>query len=376
MDTIIAGSSTNSRRSLSRARSTTTRISSSPISDQSNMHRGKRFKSVSSPEFSRSATEVSSTTPVTDMSLVRDENTLSDYDKALSLLKNNPPEQRLDIHMPYCQYLKLEECWSNIKLARGISEDQKYPYLAYNSCAEYVTVVTAARSVHERAAVNLTRRIFDKAQEYLSSHGADASLSSNICEGGSPTRKGIYGNYIRGKKQADGTIMFTREGDMEEVMIAVEVGYSEHYTALCRDKDMWIEGQHVKEHVGDVRSEMKTMAQSFAEKVKKDSSQGCYGYIEYRGHKWFGDLNEAFIEVWRASKRQPTRYQLIQNTWSCNRLPKTIGLKMSDFIPDDAWKAANIVDGSISFDGDSYVQVLRKSMKSTAEERYLDYIWP
>ncbi|KAK9482092.1 hypothetical protein V1527DRAFT_45612 [Lipomyces starkeyi] len=94
------------------------------------MNRGKRFKSVRSPEFGRSDTEVASTTPVTDMSLVRDENTHLDYDKALSLLKNNPPEQRLDIHMPYSQYLKLEEWWSKIKLARGISEDQKYPYLA------------------------------------------------------------------------------------------------------------------------------------------------------------------------------------------------------------------------------------------------------
>ncbi|KAK9311921.1 hypothetical protein V1522DRAFT_454484 [Lipomyces starkeyi] len=204
------------------------------------------------------------------MSMASDENTLSDYDKALSRLKNNPPEQRIDIHMPYSQYLKLEECWSKIKLARGISEDQ--------SIQQFVQTV------------NLTRRIFDKAQEYISSHGADASFYYNICEGGSPTRKGIYGNYFRGKKQADGTIMSTREGDMEEVMIAVEVGYSEHYTALCRDKDMWIEEQHVK----------------------------------------------VCIVV----------------------------------------KAANIVDGSISFDGDSYVQVLRKSMKSTAEERYLDYIWP
>ncbi|KAK9243543.1 hypothetical protein V1506DRAFT_508380 [Lipomyces tetrasporus] len=33
------------------------------------------------------------------MSLVKDDNALSEYDKALRLLKDNPPEQRLDI--PY-----------------------------------------------------------------------------------------------------------------------------------------------------------------------------------------------------------------------------------------------------------------------------------
>ncbi|KAK9243196.1 hypothetical protein V1506DRAFT_545205 [Lipomyces tetrasporus] len=80
------------------------------------------------------------------------------------------------------------------------------------------------------------------------------------------------------------------------------------------------------DHVGDVSAEMDRMAQSIAEKAKNDSSQGFYGYIEYRGHKWVGDLNQAFIEVWRANERQPTRYLLIQNAWSCNCLPKTIGL--------------------------------------------------
>ncbi|KAK9336466.1 hypothetical protein V1521DRAFT_448739, partial [Lipomyces starkeyi] len=67
---------------------------------------------------------------------------------------------------------------------------------------------------------------------------------------------------------------------------------------------------------------------------------------------WVGDLKEAFIEVWRAKKRHPTRYQLIQNAWCSNRLPNTIGLKLRDFIPDEDWEAANIVDGGISFDAD------------------------
>ncbi|KAK9350020.1 hypothetical protein V1523DRAFT_421086 [Lipomyces doorenjongii] len=54
------------------------------------------------------------------MSPVKEEKELSDYDQALYLLENNPPEQRLDFHLPYSRYFKLEECWSKIKSARSI----------------------------------------------------------------------------------------------------------------------------------------------------------------------------------------------------------------------------------------------------------------
>ncbi|KAK9329121.1 hypothetical protein V1520DRAFT_370636 [Lipomyces starkeyi] len=397
MDAILAGSSTNSRRSLSRARSTTTRNSPSPISDHWDKHRGKRFKSDSSPEVTRSTTTVSSTTSVTmstDMSPVKDEKERSDYDQALYLLENNPPEQRLDFHLPYSQYLKLEECWSKIKSARNISEDQKYPYLAYNSCAEYVTVVTVPRDLHEVAALELGNETINGARKYLASHGANASVASRILLAGSTTTKGAFGNYVNSKKQADGTIKYKRTGTTSKVMIAIEVGYSEHYAALCRDKDAWIDGQHVKvcilvcldesprfrnprtrhETVGDVGREREAMSQAVAETVERDTSRDYYGQIEYRGHKWVGDLKEAFIEVWRAKKRHPTRYQLIQNAWCSNRLPNTIGLKLRDFIPDEDWEAANIVDGGISFDADLYVHNLRRSMETTADERYYDYI--
>ncbi|KAK9351442.1 hypothetical protein V1505DRAFT_400535 [Lipomyces doorenjongii] len=383
MDAVLAGPSTNSRPSLSRARSTTTRNSART----STAPAGKRFKSDSSAEFTRSTTAVSSTTSVrlsTDMSPVTEEKELSDYDQALYLLENNPPERRLDFYLPYSRYLKLEECWSKIKSARNISEDQKYPYLAYNSCAEYVTVVTVPRDLHEIAAWELGMEITDGARKYLSKY----------LPVGSTTTKGSFGKYANSKKQADGTIKYKGPGAMNEVMIAIEVGYSEHYTALCRDKDAWIDGQHAKicilvcldesprfrnprtrhENVGDVIGQCAAMVQAVTETVEKDTSLGYYGHIEYQGHKWIGNLEEAFIEVWRAKKRHPTRYQLIQNSWRCNRLPKTIGLKLRDFIPDEDWEAANIVDSGISFDGDLYVRSLRTTMVTTAEERYKDYI--
>ncbi|KAK9433082.1 hypothetical protein V1505DRAFT_397801 [Lipomyces doorenjongii] len=354
--------------------------------DQSDVDRGKRPKLDSSPDFSRSPTDVSSTTSVTvsmDKSPQKDERGgHSDYDAALNLLRSNPPEQRLDFHLPYSQYLKLEECWSKIRMARNISEDQKYPYLAYDSATVIATV--------------LTPMILDSAKKYLYSHGADASLVRSIGAAGSTTFNGVYRSYSRSKKQADGTVLYTPFGGLSKVMIAIEVGYSQDYTALCRNKDQWVEGQLVKvcvlvyldesprfrnprtlnESVGDVSAEMEEMGRSMAESVIRDYSRGYYGSIEYRGHKWVGDLNEAFIEVWRANKRQPIRYQLLQNAWSCNRLPKTIGLKVSDFVPDEDFKAANIPDSSLSFDAILYVDILGRSMQATAQQRYLEFISP
>ncbi|KAK9320384.1 hypothetical protein V1517DRAFT_348230 [Lipomyces orientalis] len=229
---------------------------------------------------------------MTDMK--NDENALSDYETALSLLKHNPPEH----------FLKLEKCWAKIRLAQNISEDQKYPSLAYNSA--------------------VGRRILNGAEEYLSRHGADARLLQSIVNFGSTTTEGRYGGYTKSKKQADGTIKYKRSGAEAKVMIVIEVGYCENYTAFCRDKDLWIEGQHVPvcilvcldesprfrnskaryEHVSNVDVEMQSMARCVAESVDRDSTQSNYGEIKYPGHTWVGGLTNAFIEVWRANKKR------------------------------------------------------------------------
>ncbi|KAK9494029.1 hypothetical protein V1508DRAFT_403383 [Lipomyces doorenjongii] len=348
MDAVLAGPSTNSRPSLSRARSTTTRNSASPSAATRDKH---------APAGKRSTTGVLSTMSVrlsTDMSPATEEKELSDYDQALYLLENNPPERRLDFYLPYSRYLKLQECWSKIKSARYISEDQKYPYLAYNSCAEYVTVVTVRRDLHEIAVWELGIEIINGARKYLSSQRANASLASRILPVGSTTTK-----------QADGKIKYKGPGAMNEVMIAIRL-----------DTDAWIDGQHAKicilvcldessrfrnprtrhENVGDVIGQCAAMVQVVTETVEKDTSLGYYGHIEYQGHKWVGNLEEALIEVWRVKKRHPTRYVSSVIRLNSNGQP-----------------CSHTLCG-ISFDGDLYVHSLRTTMVTTAEERYKDYI--
>ncbi|KAK9390178.1 hypothetical protein V1515DRAFT_577753 [Lipomyces mesembrius] len=91
--------------------------------------RAKSVKVDISPEFKGSEIEISSPMPniVThDMSLRKDDKRGSDYDKAPYLLMTNPPEQRLDIHLPYSHYMKLEETWSESKSDANVPEDNRY----------------------------------------------------------------------------------------------------------------------------------------------------------------------------------------------------------------------------------------------------------
>ncbi|KAK9324939.1 hypothetical protein V1517DRAFT_23708 [Lipomyces orientalis] len=101
-------------------------------------------------------------------------------------------------------------------------------------------------------------------------------------------------------------------------MISIEVGTSETYDKLLDDKNMWINGKGVnvvklvcfeesppfknpdtRMNIAGVDEELETMAQSLAETVEANIGINYYGPLEYRHHTWVGELNKAFIEVWR-----------------------------------------------------------------------------
>ncbi|KAK9251830.1 hypothetical protein V1507DRAFT_263989 [Lipomyces tetrasporus] len=219
--------------------------SPSPVSDQSDEHRGKYFKLECSPESPASTTDISSTMSVTlptGKSPGPDENWISESDKALSLLKSNAPEQRLDIQMPYSQYLKLEESWSNIK-SDTYSEDKGYPRLSYNSVTETVTVVTVPRNLHEVAASELRRQIMNGIVEHLSHHSPESL--GRIVDAGSSNVRGSGGGYEHSVKQADGLFQYIGPG-AGPATVAFEVGFSQNYDSLLGNKDMWIQGCHAK----------------------------------------------------------------------------------------------------------------------------------
>ncbi|KAK9316462.1 hypothetical protein V1522DRAFT_374041 [Lipomyces starkeyi] len=328
---------------------------------------------------------------VSNMPPVTEEGLISDYKEAFRLLKDNPPEQRLEIHWPHSMYLQLKDAYSELMLETNISDDQKYPYLSYNSFTETITVVTVPNSIHEVAVYELNSEIIASANEYLSEHAP--GLLDNILPLGSTTTEDFDGDYAHSSKQPDGGIKYAIDAE-SNVMIAIEVGISQSYKSLCDAKDMWINGHHVKvcvlvclnesprfnnpttayDSIEDVRTEMATMKQSVAEQMREYKSRGYYGPIVYRRHRWTGKLNEAFIEIWRAGNSSPERYELIQAGLACPNRPTTLGLKISDMVPDEAWEAAGVSDREIRFNGARFVGKLVNAVLDTAKERFVKFI--
>ncbi|KAK9372299.1 uncharacterized protein V1513DRAFT_460720 [Lipomyces chichibuensis] len=286
--------------------------------------------------------------------------TSGNYAKALHLLKCNPPDCRIDVRLPYSQYLRLERSWSILE--------------------QIVTVVTVQRALHEVAASRLGYNIQLRVDEYLSSHKPDEQ--ERILEGGSTTRKSIDGKYANSLNDPDGSFYYKRRDGGYRLQIAVEVGFIEHCKAFLRVKDAWIQSQRANvvilnpktayEAVEDVDMELTRLGQLADEAVQRNRGKGPYRPIKYRGHNWFEKLNDAFIEVWRADGSPPNKLCLIENGCPCDPLPTVIGLKVSDFFSEDAWAAAQIPDSYVPFDWDLYRRSLLTAMDLTAQERFME----
>ncbi|KAK9320209.1 hypothetical protein V1517DRAFT_329965 [Lipomyces orientalis] len=286
----------------------------------------------------------------------------ANYNRALSLLKINPPEGRLDVQLPRAKYLRLERQF--LKLYPEALE-LRYPSLSYNSFTETVTVVTCPGNIHESAALHY----------------------------GSTTTNDFSGAFEGSTKQPDGGVRyFYSDGD--KVTVVVELGFSEDYTSLCRDKDMWIDGHGVNVfilvcltekprfknptteygNIGNVDAAIAQMKNSIGETLDLNLSNNRHALYLYRDHKWAGELKDAFIEIWRPGSSIPSKYDLIQNGHTCDSLPTTLGIKISDLFPDNIWRAADIPDKVIPFNATLYVTKLTVAMCATAADRFATFI--
>ncbi|KAK9320395.1 hypothetical protein V1517DRAFT_364473 [Lipomyces orientalis] len=243
-------------------------------------------------------------------------------------------EQRLDVQLPFETFLQLDQAFSELKSAEGISEDHRYPSLAYNSLTQTVTVVTCPSNIHVRAALWIVSEI--RGFKYLSTRSPHTLR--HISQYGATTTHFPYGQYLRGRKEADGGFIYSPADAPDEVVVAVEVGYSEVHRYLRDDKDTWINGREVKCCYIDWRSERATMSRAVEEAAGLNIQQGYYGALKYRDHTWAGELNEAFIEVWRLNSE--TRFASSIITLNL------LGLRIRGFYPPDVWerKAGNIED--------------------------------
>ncbi|KAK9323842.1 hypothetical protein V1517DRAFT_337379 [Lipomyces orientalis] len=267
-----------------------------------------------------------------DASSAPDKGMYANYNRALNFLKSNPPEGRLDIQLPRAKYLRLEKAFFKLYPE---SLELRYPSLSYDSFTETVTVVTCPCIIHESAALDLLGPILTDATEYLSTH------------------EGVMYKYLDGNK----------------VTVVLEAGFSEDYNSLCRSKDMWINGHGVNVYmllcltekprfknptteygdIGDVKAAIDLMSSSMNETLGLNLSNNRHALFLYRSHKWAGELKDVFIEIWRAGTSISSKYYLVQDGRTCDDLPTTLGIKINDFFPANAWRAAHIPDKVIPF---------------------------
>ncbi|KAK9352805.1 hypothetical protein V1523DRAFT_412959 [Lipomyces doorenjongii] len=312
----------------------------------------------------------------------------SNYNKAFTLLKENTPEQRLDVRLPYEAFLELDQGFSELKSAEGVSQDQRYPSLGYNSLTQTVTVVTCPSNIHERASRWIERKIINYVEEYLSARSPHTRR--HISECGSTTQHFGRGEYTRSRKEPDGGFIYKARFGTDK--LAIEVGTSETYDKLLDDKDMWINGNGVNvvilvcfeesppfrnpdtryPNIAGVDAEKQTMARSLGETVEANIAIDYYGPLEYRDHTWVGELNKAFIEVWRQDSHDT--FDMIQDGFAVTDDLPTINLRISDFYPHNEWQAANIEDNDIPFDSIEFLDSVRDSMELVALLRLDSYL--
>ncbi|KAK9245616.1 hypothetical protein V1506DRAFT_506399 [Lipomyces tetrasporus] len=299
-----------------------------------------------------------------------DENWISEFDKALNLLKSNAPE-------------------SGWIFRCRIPKDKSYPRLSYNSVTETVTVATVPKDLHEVAASELRRQIMNSIREYLSHHSPESI--GRIVDAGSTDVRGSDGGYEFSVKQADGLFKYSGRG-AQRVTVAFEVGFSENHESLLDNKDDWIQGCHAKacvliflaesprfrnptdpfENIADVEAEEAAMGFHADATVPLDGSY--FPQISYRDHVWAGGVTEAFIEVWRAGGHET--FPLIEERRPHHdlNLITTPGLHVSGFFEDDAWQALGIEDFDIRFNSRIYLTLLRSGLVTLAANRFADFI--
>ncbi|KAK9491204.1 hypothetical protein V1508DRAFT_405764 [Lipomyces doorenjongii] len=397
MDAVSGEYNNRSRASRSVAQIATPSRAPIPASRDATGHTTKR-KAVDDDPATRVMREINTmpeSTPVSDQADVHSKRVKlnAETELAFTLLKENPLEQRLDVQLPYEKFLQLDEAFSELKSAAGISEDQRYPSLAYNSYTETVTVVTAPSSINEGAARWIDSKIFAFIEEYLSTRSQHTL--QYIRQVGSTT-KHFTGGYMRSRKEPDGGFIYVRMDGEDKLLIALEVGYSEVYDKLLDDKDMWIDGKGanavilvcLKERprykspatapyrdITDWRAEMAAMSRTIGETSQSNIQQGYYGLLGYNGHTWAGELNEVFIEVWRPDSRD--KFYLIQDglRLPVDDLPVTLGLRMRDLYPRDEWEAANVEDCIIPFDSAGFLENLRFGIITASKDRFQGFLF-
>ncbi|KAK9312772.1 hypothetical protein V1524DRAFT_472470 [Lipomyces starkeyi] len=275
------------------------------------------------------------------------------YQNALDFLIENESEQRLDTRLPFSCFLALQE-----EARKRYGEESRYPRVEYSS-------KDSTSSLHANAAQFL--------QEELTNQGKD-ELGDRLRPLFDETRNALNGESSESVKKPDGGIKYYR--DFRTVTVAaIEVGVSEKYEKLIAYVTPWMEEFHCRTGIlfsldQAPRSSYPRRQGMNAFSVANDLNPFHDAIVEVgRGHKWFGSLDSAFIEIFRrdpltGTLNQSPRIRVVENGHMVLQGENVdIGHTIEDLLP-------SIQQVSIGFKANLLQQYLEEGAVDTAEFRF------
>ncbi|KAK9320033.1 hypothetical protein V1517DRAFT_369429 [Lipomyces orientalis] len=284
----------------------------------------------------------------------------SNYNEAFTLLKETTPEQRLDVQLPFDNFVRLDQDFSELESAEGISEDQRfvyqYPSLTYNSLTQTATVVTCQSNIHEGAA-----RWFDsEIREFIKRYPTRSPHTLRHIRQSGSTTQFPDGQYRRSRKEADASFVYEPEDQINGMGVNVVILVCFRGRPRFRYPDPY-------QDITDWRAERATMASTVNEAAESNRHT-----TRLLNHTWIGELNEAFTEAWQPNSHRI--FYLIKAGRPHNDLPDSLGLRIRDFYPRDVWEAANIEDSSIPFDSAGFLDGVMDDVKLAAKKRFRGFL--
>ncbi|KAK9365116.1 hypothetical protein V1509DRAFT_634235 [Lipomyces kononenkoae] len=308
------------------------------------------------------------------------------YKRAVHFLKANRPEGRLDLHLSYKSFQALEN------QAKAIYGNAKYPRVEYSAIDSRVTIHTIPTALHSSGAASLEQHISICVRDVLVQHGRE-SLFNLLVPVGDTTCESVDDHGRGSTKSPDSGLQYSRTGQIEELILVIEVGFSEGYRSLRADITHWLNEVHCRTAILLWCKENRRFRYPINPDAYSVSDQPAFeetlrqaelvhpfrGYL-YRDHPWFGTMDTALIEVY---KRNPTsgtvttgkKCTLVkegQKIVSEERLD--LGLTLGDFFPPSEERVADIQETPILPDTEFLMFVLTKGAKVTARNRFARFI--
>ncbi|KAK9482188.1 hypothetical protein V1527DRAFT_516011 [Lipomyces starkeyi] len=322
------------------------------------------------------------------LEIARDYDEQASYQLALRFLTTNEVGERLDVHLSYESFQYLDE------EAHALYGDAKYPRVEYSGTDSRVTIYTIPTALHGTSASSLQTAIRDSVRDILIRHDKRELLRC-LQPVGEATYEFADDQGRPSSKTADGGLKYCKFG-RTELIIVIEVGVSEAYQHLRADIELWLTSFQspigillwlnerprfsfpAAESCGAYSNNQRAMFKNAMDRTAREVPFGPY---VYSGHKWFGILDTAIIEVFQrdmhTNKITSRKYPVTEGGHKVVHGDSIdIGLTIKDLFPPDEMTIDDIRLEPIRLDAIFLMEVFSGASKDTAVARFNHFVNP